>query len=187
MSKLYRFRNIYSYGKGMVKLFIEECLNGFRIKIHGIKYLIDSRVRFYVTKKAKLDLGSKTWISENCTFSCDEGGEIELGYNNFFGKNCTIISLKKIKIGDNNLFGPNVTIVDHDHCFRDKYNLICKQGYIKDSITIGSNIWIGGNVTICKGVTIVDRVVIGANALVSKDINSPGVYGGIPARKIKDI
>lgn len=187
MKEVYKVRNIYRYGRGLLKLLFEEILNRFKIQIHGVRYMIGSKVCIFVSNDAKLDLGTKTWISENCTFSSSDGGNLSIGFNNYFGKNCNIISLEEIKIGDNNLFGPNVIIVDHDHYYTDNNVLICKQGYIKKKISIGSNIWIGGNVTICKGVTIVDRVIVGANSLVNRDLKEPGVYGGVPARKIKDI
>jgi len=49
---------------------------------------------------------------------------------------------------------------------------------------IGNNVSIGSNVTILP-VTICDHVVIGAGAVVTKDITEPGIYAGNPARKIR--
>lgn len=130
---------------GLFRLLLEEFLNGFRIKIHGISYCISSGVKFWIHKGSTCDLGKKTWLSENCILGCN-GGEITLGYNNFFNTNCRVACQKKIIIGDNNLFGPNVIIVDHNHAYSDKNKLICKQGFNSNPIIIGSNVWIGGNV-----------------------------------------
>ena len=171
---------------GLIRLFFEELLNGFKIKIHGISYCVNSGVKFWVHDGGSIDLGKKTWLSENTIFECG-GGLLVLGYNNFFNSNCRIASIQKITIGDNNLFGPNVIIVDHDHKYSDGTQLICKQGFTNSEVTIGSDNWVGGNVTICQGVTIGNHVVIGANSLVNKDCVEPGVYAGIPAKKIKDI
>ena len=168
------------------RLLKEEILNCFRIKIHGIQYCINSGVKFWVHSGGQCDLGRKTWISENSIFECG-GGKLHLGYNNFFNSNCRISAIDSITIGDNNLFGPNVVIVDHDHKFDNVDLLICKQGFKKSPVLIGSDIWVGGNVTICKGVSICDKVVIGANSVVTKSITESGVYAVNPLRKIKDI
>ncbi|MCG8670485.1 MAG: N-acetyltransferase, partial [Pseudomonadales bacterium] len=54
------------------------------------------------------------------------------------------------------------------------------------STTVGNNVSIGSNATILP-VRICDFVVIGAGAVVTKDITQPGVYAGNPAKKIKDM
>ncbi len=173
---------------GIFRLAKEKIWNTKRLKTHGISYYIGKNVRFYTAKDEKsiLDLGTKTWIGENSYFSAS-GGSVRLGYNNFFNSNTYLIAKSAITVGDNNLFGPNVVIVDHDHQYDDPNQLICKQGFTTSPITIGSNIWIGANVIICQGVSICDRVVVAGNAVVTKPITESGVYGGIPAHKIKDI
>lgn len=54
-------------------------------------------------------------------------------------------------------------------------------------MTIGNDVWIGGNVTILPGVTIGNNVVVSAGAVVTKDVPDNCVVAGVPARKIKDI
>lgn len=54
-------------------------------------------------------------------------------------------------------------------------------------VTIGENVWIGGNAVICPGVTIGDNVVVGAGAVVTKDVPNNVVIGGNPAKIIKKI
>lgn len=54
-------------------------------------------------------------------------------------------------------------------------------------VTIGNDVWIGGNVTILPGVTIGDRAVIAAGAVVTKDIPANTVAGGVPAKVIKEL
>lgn len=59
---------------GLLRLLLEEFLNGFRIKVHGISYCISSGVKFWVHKGGTCDLGKKTWLSENCILGCNGGG-----------------------------------------------------------------------------------------------------------------
>jgi acetyltransferase-like isoleucine patch superfamily enzyme len=59
------------------------------------------------------------------------------------------------------------------------------QEHIKQSISIGDDVWIGANVTILKGVNIANGVVIGAGSVVIKDIPEYAIVVGNPARIIK--
>lgn len=59
--------------------------------------------------------------------------------------------------------------------------------WIAKPVKIGNDVWIGGNVTILPGVSIGNNVVVAAGAVVTKDLADNGLYGGVPAHKIKDI
>ena len=54
-------------------------------------------------------------------------------------------------------------------------------------VTIGNNVWIGGNVTILPGVSIGDNTTIGAGSVVTKDIKSNVVAAGNPCKVIKEL
>lgn len=56
-----------------------------------------------------------------------------------------------------------------------------EKGYFYE---VGNDVWIGANVSICQGVHIGDGAVIGANALVNKDVEPYAIYAGVPAKKI---
>ena len=171
---------------GIIHLMIEKIWNLNHLHLHGIKYYIGKGVKFTHSGNGEVDLGKKTWVSDNCCFAA-ACGKIKIGYNNYFNAGIRIVSRDGVTIGDNNLFGPNIVIVDHDHVFSDPNKLINQQGFSCSPVRIGSNVWIGANVLICQGVSICDRVVVAGNAVVAKSITEPGVYGGVPAKKIKDI
>ena len=61
---------------------------------------------------------------------------------------------------------------------------IRKQENISEKITIGSDVWLGANVTVLKGVHIGDGAVIGAKALVNKDVSDNNIVAGVPAKSI---
>lgn len=169
---------------GMMRLIREWILCFGGLKIHGIKYYFGRRVRCWVHDQGKLDLGRKTWLSDGCSFEA-AGGVLSLGFNNFFNSNCRVIAMERVVIGDNNLFGPNVVIVDHDHAYQDREELICRQGFRKKQVVIGSDCWICANVVITKGSVIADHVVVAANSVVNGNLDKPGVYAGCPAKLIK--
>ena len=58
---------------------------------------------------------------------------------------------------------------------------------ISKPITIGEGVWIGANATICGGVHIGDHSVIGAGAVVLKDVPADSVVAGVPARVLRKI
>lgn len=118
-------------------------------------------------------------------FYCDYGYNIQVGDNVYMNFNCCILDVSLVKIGDNTMFGPNVQIYTATHPLEYKARNSGVE-YAK-SITIGENVWIGGNATICPGVTIGDNVVVAAGSVVTKSFPDNMVIGGNPAKPIKTI
>ena len=58
---------------------------------------------------------------------------------------------------------------------------------IAKPVTIGNDVWIGGNVTILPGVNIGNNVVIAARAVVTKDVPDNSLIGGVPAKIIRQL
>lgn len=121
----------------------------------------------------------------NPPFYCDYGTNIEVGKNFFANYNCVILDNAKVKIGDNCLLAPNVAIYTAGHAIHPvTRNLGYEYGI---EITIGDNVWIGGNVVICPGVHIGNNVVIGAGSVVTKDIPDWSFAAGNPCKVIREI
>ena len=104
----------------------------------------------------------------NPPFYCDYGTHIEVGKNFFANYNCTILDVAKVKIGDNCQMAPNVSIYTAGHPIHP-FSRNSMYEYGKE-VTIGDNVWIGGNTVICPGVTIGHNTVIGAGSVVTRDI-----------------
>lgn len=121
----------------------------------------------------------------NPPFYCDYGKNIEVGKNFFANYNCTILDVAKVRIGDNCQLAPNVSIYTAGHPIHpDTRNTLYEYGI---EVTIGDNVWVGGNVVICPGVHIGDNVVIGAGSVVTKDIPAWSVAAGNPCKVIRKI
>ncbi len=121
----------------------------------------------------------------NPPFYCDYGTHIEIGKNFFANYNCTIIDVAKVKIGNNCQFAPNVSIYTAGHPIHPvSRNSLYEYGI---SVTIGDNVWIGGNTVILPGVHIGSNTVIGAGSVVTKDIPDWVVAAGNPCRVVKQI
>lgn len=143
----------------------------------------DYDAQYEQLKKMLGSVGEKVWIGK--TFNCDNGKKIYIG-NNFTGNyNITILDIREVYIGDNVMIGPNTMITTVGHPItpmgRRKHIAFAKP------VTIGNDVWLGGNVTILPGVTIGNNVVVAAGAVVYEDVPDNCLVGGVPEIKIKDI
>lgn len=117
-------------------------------------------------------------------FRCDYGSNIIVGKNFYANFNCVILDVNRVEIGDNVMFAPNVQVYTAGHPIDVK-------GRVEEGvefglpIKIGHNVWIGGGVIICPGITIGDNSVIGAGAVVTKDVPPNVVAAGNPCKVIK--
>ena len=138
-----------------------------------------------ISRIVKELLGKSEGAFINPPFYCDYGSHIEAGKNFFANYNCTIIDVAKVTIGDNCQMAPNVAIYTAgDPLHPVSRNSMYEYGI---SVSIGDNVWIGGNTVILPGVHIGSNTVIGAGSVVTKDIPDWVVAAGNPCRVIKQI
>ena len=127
-------------------------------------------------------VGEKVWIAKRFCF--DYGKNIFIGNNFTANFNLTILDIN-VHIGDNVMIGPNTTISTVGHPLSPKKR---RQHLGQASeIRIGNDVWLGANVTVLPGVTIGNNVVVGAGAVVTKDIPDNSLAVGVPARVVKEI
>lgn len=126
--------------------------------------------------------------NNRCKFVVSADASLMIG-NNVGMSNTTIVATKSITIGNNIMIGGGVTIVDSDfhslnslhwHTYADEKNMISLPVVIKD------NVFIGMDSIILKGVTIGNNVIIAAGSVVSKDLPNNQIWGGNPARFIRN-
>ena len=121
----------------------------------------------------------------NPPFYCDYGKNIEVCKNFYANYNCTILDVAKVMIGDNCMLAPNVAIYTAGHPVHPlTRNTLYEYGI---EITIGDNVWIGGNTVICPGAHIGSNTVIGAGSVVTRDIPDYSIAAGNPCRVIRSI
>ena len=121
----------------------------------------------------------------NPPFYCDYGSHIKVGKNFFANYNCSIIDVAPVTIGDNCQLAPNVAIYTAGHPLHPvSRNSMYEYGI---EVTIGDNVWIGGNTVILPGIHIGSNTVIGAGSVVTKDIPDWSLAAGNPCRVIRKI
>lgn len=118
-------------------------------------------------------------------FHCDYGWNIEVGENFYANYNLTILDVGKVTIGSNAFIAPNVSIYTAGHPVHpDSRNSGYEYGI---PITIGDNVWIGGNTVILPGVSVGNNVVIGAGSVVTKNLPDNVIAAGNPCKIIREI
>ncbi|MBB4806628.1 acetyltransferase-like isoleucine patch superfamily enzyme [Chryseobacterium defluvii] len=119
----------------------------------------------------KLSIGHSADFRNYISILVLKNATLEIGDRFFMNNFCSINCMEYISIGDNTLFGENVKIYDHNHAYETTPVFkVHSSEFTKAPVKIGSNCWLGSNVTILKGVTIGDNCIIGAGCTIYKDI-----------------
>lgn len=111
------------------------------------------------------------------SFYCDYGYNICLGDGFFANHHLTILDACPVTIGRHVMFGPHVLLSTATHPLEAGARREAEHAM---PITIGDDVWLGGNVSVMPGVTIGDRTVIGAGSVVTRDIPADCVAVGNP-------
>jgi len=151
----------------------------------GIVFM-DRGARVYARRGyARVVLGRWVHLGANTALRCHEG-TLTLGDKSILARDISINCYLDVEIGDSALIADHVYISDFDHRFDDLAMPIKDQGITKSRVRIDRNVWLATKVTVCRGVVIGEGTVVGANAVVTKDLPPFSVAVGTPARVIKD-
>ena len=90
-----------------------------------------------------------------------------------------------LDIGDDTQIGFESIVLTSTHRFEDLGRPILEQGMKNRAVRIGSDVWIGARVIVLPGVTIGDHAIVGAGAVVTKDVLDWAIVAGNPARLIR--
>jgi maltose O-acetyltransferase len=118
-------------------------------------------------------------------FRCDYGYQTRIGARTFANFGLISLDVATVTIGDDVQIGPNVQLLTATHPVaagprRDKWEAA-------RPIVIGDNVWLGGGVIVCPGVTIGANTVVGAGAVVVRDLPANVVAVGNPARVVREV
>lgn len=121
-----------------------------------------NNIRLY--GQGTMEFGPKSYVGDRSAWQASKGYKIKIG------KGC--------KISHNVRVYTSTAIADSDF---STLPIPSKKG----DVSIGNYVWIGANVMINPGITIGDNAIVGANSVVTKDIPTNAIYGGVPAKLIR--
>ncbi|MEL7131232.1 MAG: sugar O-acetyltransferase [Pseudomonadota bacterium] len=160
-----------------------EALRRFALDaVHAHNHLPPSERRTLSAHLRDLFADHGTGCLIEAPFHCSYGYNIHLGSDVFINVGCVILDSAKVQIGDRNMIGPGVHILCADH-HRDP--VLRRAGLeIARPVTLGVDVWIGAGALLMPGVTIADRAIVGAGAVVTKDVAADTTVVGVPAAPV---
>ena len=149
----------------------------------GENVVIGGGVVIKTTDGGQITIGDNVSIEGNC-YIYAQYGEIIIGENGFIGFGSQIVAKKSIKIGQDSLVSAYSIIRDANHGMK-KSSSISSQSHDTKEIVIEDDVWLGAHSVVTAGCTIAQGAVIGANGVVTRDVEAYTVVGGVPAKFIK--
>ena len=149
--------------------------------MRGLKQFINSVIRLFYCLRYLVVIGKGTVIGLHCHFD----RSTKIGRFSYIGHHSNIRG--NVHIKDYFLCADNVVFAGKDHSWGEigKPIIFTSEPQIPVT-TVGKDVWIGRNSTIMRGVSIGDGSIIAAGSVLTKSVPSGEIWGGVPARKIKD-
>jgi acetyltransferase-like isoleucine patch superfamily enzyme len=179
------------HAQGMVA--IED---GVRIRFAGNVHLgrgayLDHGVYLHACPSG-IRIGAETFVMKNAilhvyNFRDLPDAGITIGSRSLIGEACVLRGQGGITIGDDVYLAPLVQMLAVNHVYHDTTRPISHQGITAQGIVVEDGAWIGGGAIILDGVRIGRNAVVGAGAVVTKDVPDYMIVAGNPARVVRDL
>jgi acetyltransferase-like isoleucine patch superfamily enzyme len=134
--------------------------------------------------KGKISLGSRAQLCQGVILD-SWGGDITILDNVFIGPYTVIYGHGGVKVGQNSLISMHCRILSSNHTIPEQNISIRSQPDILLPTAIGEDVWLGAGVTVLGGVRIGDGCVVGAGAVVAKDLPPYSIAMGVPAKVVR--
>ncbi len=144
---------------------------------YGLRY---QKIRGWMAQGFVEHCGKNVNIERGARFN----PELNIGDNSGVGERCRVSG--RTYIGDDVMMGPDCIMYSYSHAHSRIDIPMDQQGFEEETpIRIGNDVWIGARVILLPGVKIGDHVILGAGAVVTKDIPDYAIAAGNPARIIR--
>lgn len=192
-ASMVRLRSALAHGLGLLLRFTrparsrimrfvwESCARG------QIRGLVEPGAQFFglvtVEGTGNISIGAGTRVGRRAFLETQGSGCIVIGRNVVINDGAVIVAYDRVEIGDFTMIGEYVTVRDANHGI-DTGVPMRRQPHTSAPVRIGTDAWLGRGVCVLKGVSVGDGAVIGANSVVTKDIEAMAIAVGAPARTI---
>lgn len=152
----------------------------------GAMVLKDPWCELVLSEGARVEAGTILYCRNHEPHPISENSYIRIGRNTFIGHYCNLrTGGGSIEIGDNVLLAQFVSLIAVGHGIRAGRPIRGQPLPEKRGIKLGNDIWVGANAVILPGVNVGDGAVIGAGAIVTKDVPANAIVVGSPAKILR--
>jgi acetyltransferase-like isoleucine patch superfamily enzyme len=138
--------------------------------------------------EGRLEIGAGTLLEPGVWITAPGHARVRIGSGTFLNLGVMVASENLVEIGDHCMLANGCFVTDSNHRYDDPEKPITWQGFTSKGATrLGDNVWCGANVVITSGVTIGERCVIGANSVVTRNLEAFSVAAGSPARVLRRV
>ena len=165
-------------------LILYYCVGRYLPNLPGLP--LGRSVRGFLCKRIFVKCGANVNVERMAYFGT--GSALEIGANSGIGPRACLGNVKggELILGDDVMMGPDVLVLTFNHV-HDRVDIpMDRQGFTYAKVVVEDDVWIGARVTILPGVTIGKGSIIGAGAVVARDIPPYSIAGGVPAKVIKN-
>ena len=114
----------------------------------------------------------------------DDNARLDFGDYVFIGRGTEFDVSERVSVGEHTVIAPGCFVTDHNHGVSPDLRIDEQPGVVKP-VVIGKDVWLGAKVVVLAGVSIGDGAVVGANAVVTRDIPPAAIAAGAPARILR--
>lgn len=134
-----------------------------------------------VVRPRGIELGSRVEVEHGVYFKLvDDAARVAVGDFTFIGALTEIDASLHVRIGAHTLIAPGVFITDHSHNHSAAARLD-EQGISSAEVVIGDDVWLGAKCIVLAGVRIGNGAIVGAGAVVTRDVAAGAIVAGVPA------
>ena len=141
------------------------------------------------SRGSRLVIGANSEIYDHVVIRFVGGtGDIVMGQFCYLNPGCVLYSGNGIRFGDYVLLAPGVKVVPTNHAFATRELPIRHQGFMpsEGGVVIEDDVWVGANAVLLDGTHLGRGAIIAAGAVVSGVVPPYEIWGGVPARKIRE-
>lgn len=152
-------------------------------------FIADTSIIHRSKRGNRIVLGKHTQIYDHVVVRCvGGGGDIIIGEHCYINPGCVLYSGNGIRFGNYVLLAPGVKVVPSNHAFDSRKTVIRHQGFMKSKggVVIEDDVWVGANAVLLDGAHVGRGAIVAAGAVVSGHVPAFEIWGGVPARKLRD-
>lgn len=170
---------------------LQAMLSNGRKLVKQLNESTDPTEKAAITQQLFNKVGTRLTI--NGHFEAIYGKHISFGDDDFINGNCFFQDSNLITFGDRVIVAPDTKFYCGEHALDATKRFGVREDGSRylitytEPITVGNDVWIGGNVTVIAGVHIGNNVIVAAGAVVVKDVPDNSIVGGVPAKVIKPL